>query len=461
MIHDNHSPLMKRLAEIMPKKPEKPWKPWDGKSMMHIDLHPIRQSADAFTAWMNDDLPANREELHAMLWVFGEILYGEMERMLNVSNRLQSDLLDTLPIKPQMIHVSEIGEVTEERIKAMASVPPNPTLKFDHFSIPKYNRDNAIATVTARITDEIRSILSNTKGESLSGQDVKQTPEIIKSGENFYYCSGGGRGTMKKLTKEQIEEARKLFWEFEYDLPKDNEIERLAKVVQYAPTTGALTDEEWDELSGTTPDCDWTQVKRQDIDRILSRRTAEPKPAVEPSPALPCDHSWRINTGGVCPKCEQFVAVAPQPIEKTAEPSPAPVDAPSGDVIDRMCDAYSEAVNHVYAPHERAMTAAYNAAREHILAHPPAEWLEKRDAEWEKAAVEYLSNEHHRYSLLASCGMVKSIKMSIAKPAEKTPEERKVLVIAQIVSQFEGVTDSVEVADEILAALAELKGAGE
>jgi hypothetical protein len=89
----------------------------------------------------------------------------------------------------QMIHVSEIGEVTEERIKEMASVPPNPTLKFDHFSIPKYNRDNAIATVTARITDEIRSILSNTKGESVSGQDVKQTPEIIKSGKNFYYCS--------------------------------------------------------------------------------------------------------------------------------------------------------------------------------------------------------------------------------------------------------------------------------
>ena len=28
---DTRSPLMKRLAEIMPKKPEKPWEPWDGK----------------------------------------------------------------------------------------------------------------------------------------------------------------------------------------------------------------------------------------------------------------------------------------------------------------------------------------------------------------------------------------------------------------------------------------------
>jgi DNA-directed RNA polymerase subunit F len=186
---DNRSPLMKRLAEIMPKNPEQPWEPWDGKYPMHIELHPIRQSADAFASWINDELPSNDEELRAMLWTFGEILDGHMERMLNESNRLRGDLLDAMPIKPQMIHVSEIGEVTEEQMKAMASVPPNPTLKFDHFSIPKYNRDNAIATVTARITDEIRSILSNTKGESVSGQDVKQTPKIIKSGKDFYYCS--------------------------------------------------------------------------------------------------------------------------------------------------------------------------------------------------------------------------------------------------------------------------------
>jgi len=186
---DNRSPLMKRLAEIMPKNPEQPWEPWDGKYPMHIELHPIRQSADAFASWINDELPSNDEELRAMLWTFGEILDGHMERMLNESNRLRGDLLDAMPIKPQMIHVSEIGEVTEEQIKTMASVPLNPTLKFDHFSIRSYNRENAIATVTARITDEIRSILSNTKGESVSGQDVKQTPEIIKSGENFYYCS--------------------------------------------------------------------------------------------------------------------------------------------------------------------------------------------------------------------------------------------------------------------------------
>ena len=91
---DNRSPLMKRLAEIMPKKPEQPW---DGKYPIHIKLHPIRMAADSFASWINDELPANDEELRAMLWTFGEILNGEMERMLNVSQRLQSDLLATLP----------------------------------------------------------------------------------------------------------------------------------------------------------------------------------------------------------------------------------------------------------------------------------------------------------------------------------------------------------------------------
>ena len=100
---DTRSPLMKRLAEIMPKKPEKPL---DGKQMMRIEMHPIRQAADFFASWMNDDLPENKEELRAMLLVFGEILNGEMERMLNVSNRLQSDLLATLPFT-QTIQLSD------------------------------------------------------------------------------------------------------------------------------------------------------------------------------------------------------------------------------------------------------------------------------------------------------------------------------------------------------------------
>ena len=94
MMPDTRSLLMKRLAEIMPKKPET----WNSvSSVMRVEMHPIRQSAESFLSWLGDDLPADRNEMLATLWVFGEILNGEMERMLNVSNRLQSDLLNTMP----------------------------------------------------------------------------------------------------------------------------------------------------------------------------------------------------------------------------------------------------------------------------------------------------------------------------------------------------------------------------
>ena len=103
MMPDTRSPLMKRLAEIMPKKPE----PIVNElGMSRFEMRPIRQTAESFASWMHDDLPANREELWAMLWVFGEMLNGEMERMLNVSNRLQSDLLATMPFT-QTIQLSD------------------------------------------------------------------------------------------------------------------------------------------------------------------------------------------------------------------------------------------------------------------------------------------------------------------------------------------------------------------
>src|SRR5271165_3633282 len=96
MMPDNRSPLMKRLAEIMPKKPKKPLF-HDKSTMLHFEMHPIRMAAESFASWVGDELPANDEELRAMLWVFGEILNDEMERMLNAQNRIQSDLLATMP----------------------------------------------------------------------------------------------------------------------------------------------------------------------------------------------------------------------------------------------------------------------------------------------------------------------------------------------------------------------------
>lgn len=116
---DHRSPLMKRLAEIMPKKPDVPRK---ANEMMHIEMHPIRMTADAFASWINDELPANDEELRAMLWVFGEILYGEMERMLNESNRLRGELLRTMPITVFDLSDAEAEKLadglTGERVEA-------------------------------------------------------------------------------------------------------------------------------------------------------------------------------------------------------------------------------------------------------------------------------------------------------------------------------------------------------
>jgi hypothetical protein len=102
---DNRSPLMKRLAEIMPKKPEQPK---NELGMMRLELYPIRQSAESFAHWIGDELPANDEELRAMLWTFGEILNGEMERMLNESVRHNGELMAALPFATQIIEILKV-----------------------------------------------------------------------------------------------------------------------------------------------------------------------------------------------------------------------------------------------------------------------------------------------------------------------------------------------------------------
>ena len=115
MIPDNRSPLMKRLAEMMPKKPEPPRKASD---MMRIELHPIRMAAESFTSWIGNELPADREELRAMLWVFGEILNGEMERMLNSSHQRHMDLLRTTAIPTTLLDLSDVDDYLHQKRKA-------------------------------------------------------------------------------------------------------------------------------------------------------------------------------------------------------------------------------------------------------------------------------------------------------------------------------------------------------
>jgi hypothetical protein len=140
-------------------------------------------------------------------------------------------------------------------------------------------------------------------------------------------------------------------------------INDVLKNVQYAPTTGALTDEEWKSIADAGSDTiyRWPRM-RQAINTVLSRRTAEPQPSAEPSPAP-------FGCGGDLMSMAEAKEIA----------SHAPVPAPSGDVIGEMLDAAGMAVGY-YS--RECMTAAYAVARAHMLEHPPAEWLEKRDAEW-------------------------------------------------------------------------------
>ena len=55
----------------------------------------------------------------------------EFQKMLG--NELGID--PAFPDMHPMVHLSEVGEITTEDMKALLSTPPNPTLKFDHVSI--------------------------------------------------------------------------------------------------------------------------------------------------------------------------------------------------------------------------------------------------------------------------------------------------------------------------------------
>jgi len=90
--------LMERLAEIMPKVKKGDYFciPEKITDCLRIETHPVRQSADAFTGWLEGQLPANEKELRAVLWTFGEILCGQMEKQLNEAIHRNADLLSTL-----------------------------------------------------------------------------------------------------------------------------------------------------------------------------------------------------------------------------------------------------------------------------------------------------------------------------------------------------------------------------
>jgi hypothetical protein len=82
--------LMQRLREIMPKRPDPPP---TGKAMLQQPRHEsIRLAADSFAHWLGEDWqPQDLDELRAILWVFGEITSGAMERQVNAALKVACD----------------------------------------------------------------------------------------------------------------------------------------------------------------------------------------------------------------------------------------------------------------------------------------------------------------------------------------------------------------------------------
>ncbi len=105
---DNCSLLMKKLGKIMPPKIAHTPYLADNSMRMSVEYHPIRQSAKAFTHWLDDELPTNRDEVQALLWTFGEILCGQMESQLNHAMRAQVDLLATLPFTGAIVPGNDV-----------------------------------------------------------------------------------------------------------------------------------------------------------------------------------------------------------------------------------------------------------------------------------------------------------------------------------------------------------------
>ena len=96
--------LREKLKELMPKNP----KPKEDGVMLRFDPQPIRRSAEAFAHAIDFELPTDREELLALLWVFGECLNGHMERQMVVSNKLVEDALAT---KINPIYIVNRGDI--------------------------------------------------------------------------------------------------------------------------------------------------------------------------------------------------------------------------------------------------------------------------------------------------------------------------------------------------------------
>lgn len=80
------SPLIERLRSVAPGEMFNV--PWQGGGTLRIETHPIREWAQSFTRWIFSNpaglaLPKNHEELTLLLWVFGVLMSGDLEKRIN------------------------------------------------------------------------------------------------------------------------------------------------------------------------------------------------------------------------------------------------------------------------------------------------------------------------------------------------------------------------------------------
>ena len=106
MPYDDRSPLMERLWQVMPKELKEPPKP-HSYAELQFKVHPIRISAEVFTNFLGGELPANQEEMRAVLWTFGEILSGDMEKRLHEIMKIARELDNLRPAVPIVVKSKE------------------------------------------------------------------------------------------------------------------------------------------------------------------------------------------------------------------------------------------------------------------------------------------------------------------------------------------------------------------
>ena len=169
----------------------------------------------------------------------------------------------------------------------------------------------------------------------------------------------------------------------------------------------ALTDEEWKEIQSKAHSYH-RSIWKHDIHKALSRRTAEPQPA---------------------------------------EPSPAP----SGDVIEQIKAILAREFPALPILHGKLSKEIYSVASADLLANPPQEWLDKRDAEWEAAFINSMD------SRCDTTAYLRDIRARLTpNPVERVTvtANAEVLIDGKSIGTFVTITDALKYASIRRAELA-------